>query len=123
MSIDENKALAYRYFDERWNHKNDAVIDELLGADMSAEDARAHFEATHAAFGDSEFTVDDLVAEGDQVVVRWTATSNHKGEVMGFAPTGKRITFHGLARLRIVDGRIVGFEGFSDLFEILTGVS
>ena len=36
MAIDENKALAFRYFDQRWNH-NDAVIDELLGEGISPE--------------------------------------------------------------------------------------
>ena len=89
MSTDENKALAFRYFDQRWNHNNDAVIDELLGEGMSPEEEKAHLEATHTAFGDIEFTVDGLIAEGDEVAVRWTATSNYQGEVMDFAPTGK----------------------------------
>jgi hypothetical protein len=35
MSTVENKALAFRYFDQRWNHNNDAVIDELVGEGMS----------------------------------------------------------------------------------------
>ena len=121
MSIEENKALAHRYFDERWNHHNAAVIDELLGEGMSPEDEKAHLEATHLAFGNVEFTVDDLVAEDDQVAVRWTAAGNHQGELMGFTPTGERITFHGLAMLRIVDGKIVSFGGFSDLLETLSG--
>jgi predicted ester cyclase len=118
-TTDQNKALVYRYFDEQWNHKNDAVIDELLGAGMDPEAVRAHFEATHGAFGDVEFTIDDLVAEGDQVVVQWTSNSEHRGEVAGFAPTGERITFHGLAKLRIVEGKIVSDKGFSDLLETL----
>jgi hypothetical protein len=46
-TTDQNKALVYWYFDEQWNHKNDAVIDELLGAGMDPEAVRAHFEATH----------------------------------------------------------------------------
>ena len=123
MSTDENKALAFRYFDQRWNHNNDAVIDELLGEGMSPEDEKAHLEATHTAFGDIEFTVDGLIAEGEEVAVRWTATSNYQGEVMDFAPTGKRITFHGLASLRIVDGKIVRFDGFSDILETLSRIS
>jgi predicted ester cyclase len=123
MSTDENKALAFRYFDQRWNHHNDSVIGELLGGGMSPEDEKAHLEATHAAFGEIEFTVDGLIAEGDEVAVRWTATSNHQGEAHGFAATGKRITFHGLASLRIVDGKIVRFDGFSDILETLSSVS
>ena len=115
MSTDENKALAFRYFDQRWNHNNDAVIDELLDEGMSLEDEKAHLEGTHAAFGDIEFTVDGMIAEGDEVAVRWTASAIHKGAVYGFAPTGKRMTFHGLVSLRIVGGKIVRFDGFSDI--------
>ena len=111
MSTDENKALAFRYFDQRWNHNNDAVIDELLGEGMSLEDEKAHLEGTQAAFGD----IDGMIAEGDEVAVRWTASAVHKGEVYGFAPTGKRMTFHGLVSLRIVGGKIVRFDGFSDI--------
>ena len=124
MTIDENKALAFRFFDQRWNHNNDAAIDELLGTGMSQEREKAHLEATHAAFGDIEFTIDGLIAEGDEVAVRWTATSNHKGVAYGFPPTGKRITFRGLASLSsIVDGKIVRFDGFSDILETLSSIS
>jgi predicted ester cyclase len=118
-TTDQNKALAYRYFDEQWNHKNDAVIEELLGPGMDPEAARAHFEATHATFGDVRFTIEDLVAEGDQVVVQWTSNSEHRGEIAGFTPTGERITFDGLANLRIVEGKIVSDKGFSNLLETL----
>ena len=123
MSIDENKALAFRYFDQRWNHNNEAVIDELLGAGMSPEDEKAHLRATHAAFSDIEFIVDGMIAEGDEVAVRWTATCNHQGEVYGFSATRQRITFHGLASLCIVDSKIVRFSGFSDILETLSSVS
>jgi hypothetical protein len=68
MSTDENKALAFRYFDQRWNHNNDAVIDELLGEGMSLEDEKAHLERTHAAFGDIEFTIDGVIAEGTRLL-------------------------------------------------------
>ena len=68
MSTDENKALAFRYFDQRWNHNNDAVIDELLGAGMSPEDEKAHLKATHSAFGNIEFTVDGLSQRGTRLL-------------------------------------------------------
>ena len=56
-----------------------------------------------------------MIAEGDEVAVRWTASAIHKGAVYGFAPTGKRTTFHGLVSLRIVAGKIARFDGFSDI--------
>jgi hypothetical protein len=90
MSTDENKALAFRYFDQRWNHNNDAVIDELLGAGLSPEDEKAHLEATHAAFGNIEFTADGLIAGGTRLlsdgqlpatirVRRWTSLRRGRG--------------------------------------------
>lgn len=115
-----NKLIAYRYFDQRWNHHNTEIIDELLGEGMSRDAERAHLEATHVAFSDLQVTIDDLIAELDQVVVQWTATGWHQAETAGLTPSRRRITFHGLAKLRIVDGKIVSFAGFSDLAETLT---
>jgi predicted ester cyclase len=123
MSTDSNKALVYRYFDERWNHKNSAVIDELLGDGMDPDDAKGNFETIHAAIGDLELSMGDLIAEGEQVVVPWTVVGIHQAELMGVAATGQRISFRGLARTRVVDGKIVSDEAFSDLLEVLTGTS
>ena len=88
--------------------------------DIAAE--KAHLEATHAAFSDLHVTMEDLIAENDQVVVRWTARGQHRGEATGSDASKQMITFHGLAKLRIVDGKIVAFEGFSDLADTLSDV-
>jgi predicted ester cyclase len=90
---------------------------------MNPQGEKAHLEATHAAFGDIEFTIDGMIAEGNEVAVRWTASANHQGQLYDFAPTGKRLPFHGLVSLRFVDGKIVRFDGYSDIFETLAGVT
>ena len=123
MSIDGNKAIVHRYFDERWNRKNSAVIDELLGDGMDLDDARDNFTTMHAAIKDLQITMSDFIAEGDQVVVRWTVTGIHQGELIGVAASGQKISFHGLARTRLADGKIISDEAFSDLLEVLTGTS
>jgi predicted ester cyclase len=82
-----------------------------------------HRASTCKAFGDVEFTIDGLIALADEVAVRGTATSNHKRVAYRFPPTGKRITFHGLASLRIADGKIVRFDGFSEIFPTLSNES
>ena len=84
-ATDANKLIAYRYFDQRWNHHNPAVIDELLGEGMDIAAEKGHLEATHAAFSDLHVTIEDLIAENDQVVVRWTA----RGEATGQVPRNK----------------------------------
>jgi hypothetical protein len=52
-----------------------------------------------------------------------TVLDKNRCEVYGFAPTGKRLTFRGLASLRIVDAKIVRIDGFSDIRETLSRVS
>ena len=89
---------------------------------MDLEDARDSFETMHAAIKDLEITLSDFIAEGDQVVVRWIVTGIHQGELLGVAPSGQQISFQGLARTRLTDGKIIS-EAFSDLLEVLTGTS
>ena len=119
MSVtDDNKELVRRYFDERWNHSNYDVIDELV-ASSDVEDAKDGLAFMHAAFGDIEMTLGDLIAEGDRVVVPWKATGTHQGEYVGVAPSGDRVTFEGLALLRIADGKIVEDVSFQDTVAVL----
>ena len=49
----------------------------------------------------------DQVTEADKVVIRWSFTGTHKGELMGIAPTGKPVAFTGISIMRVVDGKIV----------------
>ena len=119
MSVTENKELVHRYFDERWNKKNYAVIDELLAPNWDVEEQKTMVAGMHAAFGDLQLTMDQLIAEDDRVVVPWEVTGIHQGESMGVEPTGKQVTFRGLAILRIADGKIVEDEAFGDMLEVL----
>jgi predicted ester cyclase len=93
MSVDGNKELVRRYFDERWNGKNSAVIDELLSPSLGIEEAKAYVDSVHAAIGGIQMTMEDLIAENDQVVVPWSITGVHQGEYLGVVPTGQRVTF------------------------------
>jgi len=119
MSIADNKELVLRYFDERWNQKNYGIIDELLDPSLGIEEAKAGVASMHAAFGDIRLTMDDLIGENDQVVVPWEVTSTHQGEYMGVAPSGKQVTFRGLALLRIAGGKIVSDVAFGNDLEVL----
>ena len=58
------------------------------------------------AFPDVHFTIDDLIAEGERVVIRWTVTGTHKGELQGIAPTGKHVTVTGMVMSRFVKGKV-----------------
>ena len=118
MSVEENKAIERRFFEEVVNKGNLAVIDELVAAnfvDHSAppgvapdrEGYKQFFTMAHSAFPDFHSTLEDMIAEGDMVVQRFTARGTHKGEWMGIAPTGKQFTMPGIGIHRITGGKIV----------------
>ena len=118
MSVEENKAIEQRFFEEVVNNGNLAVIDELFaanfidhtalpGAASDREGAKQFFAMAHNAFPDFRSTLEDMFAEGDKVVQRFTARGTHKGEFMGIAPTGKQMTVPGIAIHRITGGKIV----------------
>jgi steroid delta-isomerase-like uncharacterized protein len=119
MSTAENKELVRRYFDERWNHGNLDVCDELLSSRMDIEEQKEFVRAQHAALGNLHLTVLDLLAEGDQVAIHWRIDGTHKDDYLGVAATGKPVTFQGIALLRVADGKIVEDTAYWDNLSIL----
>jgi len=129
MSIEENKALVRRYMDDL-NKRNLAVIDELydvnyVGHVAGMEDLHGPEEMKQMmtgfliAFPDLHRAIEDMVAEGDKVVVRLTVTGTHKGDFQGIAPTGKQATVTVIAILRIVGGKIVETWELIDMLGVM----
>ena len=109
--------LARRWFDEAWNRKTDGCVDELLSPTCSGfmvghgeVSGADHFKALRArfleAFPDLHLKVEDTVAEGDKVVVRWAASATHSGYGLGVPPTHKHCEFRGLTWLEFRDGKL-----------------
>lgn len=119
MSLEENKAIIRRFYDEVWNKGNVAVIDDIFAPDYIRHDLRpgappsgpegqkAIARLFRAAFPDIQMTLDLLIAEGDLVVGRWTTQGTHTGEWAGVPPTGRRATFAGVNIFRIASGKVV----------------
>jgi steroid delta-isomerase-like uncharacterized protein len=118
MSLEKNKALARRYQEEVWGQGNLALIDELLAPDFidnslpegmnpSFAGAKRAVQGALDAFPDGQWTVEDLIAEGDKVVIRWKMDATHEHEFRGIAPVGKPVTVRGITILRIANGKIV----------------
>jgi steroid delta-isomerase-like uncharacterized protein len=116
---EENKALARRYLEEIWDKGNVDLIDELFTTDFvrhgppavegevrGPEGFKGLVSTYHAGFPDFQVTIDDMIAEGDSVVSRWTVRGTHQGELMGNAPTGNQVTFTGYLFDRISGGKI-----------------
>ena len=114
MSTDENKANVRRGF-EAVNQKKLAVFDELLNPDVVVHNASTTVQGLEAykqflsmyitAFPDLQFTIEDIIAEGDTVVVRYTTRGTHQGNFMGIPPTGKQVSGTGMFIDRIVNGK------------------
>lgn len=121
MSTEDNKAHVRRGF-EAVNQKNLAVFDELLDPDVVFHNASTTMQGLEAykqflsmyitAFPDLQFTVEDMIAEGDRVVARCTTRGTHQGTFMGIPPTGKQVKTTLIFIDRIVNGK--GVEQWSN---------
>ncbi len=127
---EENKALARRYVEEVINKGNLAVIDELAAADFvehspfpgqapGIEGEEQLIGMMRAAFPDLHSTIEDLIAEGDKVVLRATTRGTHKGEFMGIPPTGKQVTVTEIHIIRFVGGKGVEHWGEVDMMGMM----
>ena len=113
-----NKEIVRRLVGGVWRDRNLAIVDELVAQDyvghdptqpepIQGRDGFKQFVGMYqSAFDDAMVTIDDLIAEGDQVVARWTGRGTHTGELMGIAPTGKEVTVSGITVSRLEDGKI-----------------
>jgi len=117
MTTEANKALIRHLEDEVWNKGNLAAADAIFASDMidhgqggqrvGPEAEKGRIAAYRATFSDGHTHVEDIIAEGDKVVVRWRGHGTHDGALMGAAPTGKEVTVTGINIYRIADGKIV----------------
>jgi steroid delta-isomerase-like uncharacterized protein len=100
-------------------------VDEVISDDYTAhvsgglefkgpQGARQMLAPFISAFPDLHYTIDDMVAEGDKVAVRVTLNATHKGEGLGFPPTGKSITTTAAFFYRVAGGKIVEALQYSD---------
>jgi predicted ester cyclase len=129
----ENKVVLRRFYEEFWNGGNPDAADELLhpdyvdhqpvpGATPGIEGFKELVAEWHKGFPDMSETIEDLIAEGDKVVGRFTFRGTHTGEFFGIAPTGLKAEMVGIDICRIVDGRIKEFwysEQLMDLYRQL----
>ena len=118
MSTEETKALVRRIIEEVYNKGNLALIDELFSPDYvnhslppgmphDREGYKQMVRMNQAAFSDFRITIEDMIAEGDKVALRFKHGGTHKGEFMGVAPTGKEVTVTAMCIYRIEVGKVV----------------
>ncbi len=110
-----SRELGRRVFEEIFSHGRVSLIDETYAPDFvddsrgggsTPELIRRAVAGWRTACPDLAIAVDDEVAEGDKVVVRWTATGTQTGDFQGFPATGKHVKVTGLTLFRVVQGKI-----------------
>ena len=113
MSTEENKKLMRRFFEEVYTGKNLATLDKFIspnhidhsasaaGSPVGPEGSRQLIGMMLTAFPDMRVTVEDMIAEGDKVVVRFTERGTQQGAFGSIPPTGKQVAVSTIDIVRI----------------------
>ena len=118
MSAKSNKVVIQRFVDEGMNQKNLDVLDELVAEDFvehvpfpgqgpGRDGLKRAVGGFLQAFPDIQWSIHEQIAEGDKVVSRFTWTGAHRGEFLGMAATGRRVTVWGVVIDVVRGGKMV----------------
>ena len=117
MSPEENKAVVRRFWGV-WEEGNIDLVDELLAPDYlnhtpaspdqptGPEGVKGLVAMFRSAIPDLRVVVEDMIAEGEKVAVRYTLEGTHEGELFGVPPTGRRLSIKSIAVERVSEGTI-----------------
>jgi predicted ester cyclase len=154
MATEDNKAVVRRVLEELWNQRNLLLFAELFGPDSRAVTTEQHRQNAKEmeqsarlycmAMPDLHLGIDDLLADAEKVMVRFTVHGTHRGVMQGIAaaeaisgvpseqdpyrtlllipPTGRAVTFEGVAMFGFRDGKVSSFWHLIDELELLRQV-
>jgi C-1 hydroxylase len=113
MNIEENKELVHRYVEKVWNGHQLDKANEFTGDDQ-LEESLEHIQQFLTAFPDVHIAIEDIIAEGDKVVVRIRASATNTGPFAGKPPTGKKIQLLSIRIFQIAGGKIIDTWAMQD---------
>ena len=128
MTIDDNKTIVRRFITEVLEQGNVSSVNQLCAPNyvnrMTGQgiDSLIQFGGMmRMAIPDFHLSIENLVGEGDEVVLRYTATGTYTGSIMGSKPTGKAVSVRGLTYYRLSNGKIVEDDPISnqDIMQLL----
>ena len=131
MAAEHNKALTVRFVEELFNRGNMGIVGEIFAPDFiereqlppgipnGREGVKVLTTMLRSAFPDFKATIDDILAEGDKVVIRMTWSGTQKGEFMSVPATGKRVSFGVIDIIRITNGKLVEHWGQMDSMSLM----
>ena len=126
---EENKQLGKRWFEEVWNQGRVGAIDELLSPEAvgfglaetgteirGPESLKPFVRNLRDAFPDMHIDLEDMVAEGDKVAIRFRVTGTHRGSGLAFLPTQRSIDITGMTIIQIANGKLLhGWNNWDQL--------
>jgi len=120
---ERNKSSIIKANDELFNKGNLSFADEVFTSDYAEEGPdliKKYVENMRIAFPDIQVSIDPIITEDNMAAWRRTITGTHRGEFMGFQPSGKKISWQTIVFSEFnEDGKVVKEWGVSDLFEVL----
>jgi steroid delta-isomerase-like uncharacterized protein len=131
MSAEQNKALVRKWF-EAIDTGDVSIVADFVAPDYvdhnpppfpvggpGLDGVEQTYKYALNAFGEFRHVIDDMLADGDKVITRVTATGRHTGDFVGIPPTGKEVSMSGIAIHRIADGKLAEHWGQVDAFGLL----
>ena len=103
-SVTQNKALMRRVYEEMWNQGKPALAEQLFTRPAGVVQFVSEFLVS---FPDLQHTVEELIAEADQIAVRFSAAGTHGGQWMQFAASGRSIHYTGVTLAQIGGNKII----------------
>ena len=127
---EENKAKVRRLLEGFFSPEAGSIVDDVVSPDLvdhspmpdqrpGVEGLKEIIVVMRNAFPDGKITVDDLIAEGDRVVARWTLRGTHRGEFMGIAATGKQVSMSGIEIDRFAGDKAVEHWEQADIMSLM----
>ena len=126
MSLESNRSLVRRYYEEVVNTGNVDLVERFISPEytevhegkrhtIGIEGAKAHILGVRQTYPDLHIEIERQIVEGEWVATCITARGTHEGTWLGIKPTGKLLAFTGVNVDRVVDGRIVEHGGAANM--------
>lgn len=126
----ENEAIVRRWFEQAWNERRAETIDEILtdesvcftdhGPMRGPEQFRQmQYIPLLGAFPELRVTIDQILSQGEDVVVRWSAHGKHAGDGLGIPATQEQVQFHGMSWIRVRGGKFAEGWQNSNIAQVL----
>jgi predicted ester cyclase len=114
---EQERDLGQRFFEEVWNRRRREAIAEFISPEAVLHEAGSDavgpdgfypfFDRLSAALSEIRMKVEETMADGDKVCVRWSCAAKHTGEGLGVSPTGVAIHVTGITIMRVAGGKLI----------------